>query len=159
MPGSYGFITRNGHRDGSAQTFRAPVDVLSTGEKTPIPLTFQKGDVILGIKLIVYVAEATAGTKTMTIGFDCASGTDNDPAGLATGISTAAVGTLNGLLLGTDTLGALLKEDTNGSSVFVRKPYALTQSDVVLTYTLASAHTELVADIEVTFERQLVAHL
>lgn len=155
MPAPYGFVSRNGHRDGSPQVFRAPVDVLTVGEKTPVPLPFQKGDVITGFKLIVYVLEATAGTKTMTIGFDAAAGVDNDPAGLATGISTAAQAVLTGLLLGTDTLGALLKEDTNAGSVFVRKPFVITQADTVLTYTLASAHTELVADIEVTFERPL----
>lgn len=153
MPGPYGFVTRHGHRDGSPQVFRAPIDVLTTAEQTPVALPFQVGDVILRFKLIIYVAEATAATKTALLGFNAAAGVDDDPDGLAVAISTAAKGVLTGLLLGTDTLGALLKEDTNGSTVLVRKPYVITQADTVFTYTLASAHTELVADIEITFER------
>lgn len=156
MPGAYGFLTKNGYDDGT-QVFKVPVDSLSVGEKTPDARPFNRGDVILDAYLCIYTAEVTGATKTINVGLSSA-GADASASGFLVGASTAATGTIIGLLVGTDTLGALLKEDTNAGAVLVRKPFAITQADSRLVYTLASAHTELVADIYVRFWRPTSAY-
>ena len=63
-------------------------------------------------------------TETMDWGL-LSSESGGDADGLLVGISVATAVTQPGVLVGTDTLGALLKEDTNGSSVLVPKGYPI----------------------------------
>lgn len=148
--------------------FCAPVDVLSTGEKTPLAITLKKGDIINRVFVHVKTAEATAGTKTIDVGLN-GTAPDDDPDGLLDGVSTAAAGVIRGstvvtvggteTFLASTTIGALLQDFLAGANVagdvgtLVAKEHVITQSDAVLTYTLGSAHTELVADIYVEITR------
>jgi hypothetical protein len=73
-------------------------------------------------------------TETIDVGLlSSESGGDADGFLVAASVGTVDV-TVPGLLVGTDTLGALLKEDTNGSSVLVPRPYpvAAARSIVIL---------------------------
>lgn len=176
VPGTFGFLGRNGgsDRSGGRQVFRAPVDVVSTGEKTPIATPFKKGDIIHAVRLCVFTAETTSGTKTIDVGFDAAAGADNDPDGLVDGLSTAAAGTIaptvavttgaNTKFFASTTFGVLLSDFQAGTDVdqdeglFREKPFVVTQDDSVLTYTLGDTHVELVAAIEVEFTRPEVRY-
>jgi len=129
---------------------RIPITVLTTGEKdTSFDLPVKA--VVKRVFVDVKTAEVTGATKTVDVGL-LSSETNGDADGFLVAAVTSAIGVIPGSLLGTDTLGALLKEDTNGSSVFVPKDHIVLPSKAVsVTYTLGSAHTELVADIVIEF--------
>ncbi len=95
-------------------------------------LDFPVGAVVLPTPFVrVTAADAT---ETIDVGLlSSESGGDADGFIVAASVGTVGLSVL-GLLVGTDTLGALLKEDTNGSSVLVPKghPIATARSIVLL---------------------------
>lgn len=119
-----------------------------TGEKST-GILLPQGSVVLEVFLEVLTAETTASAKTVDVG--TLSTDSGDAGGFLVAAVTSGTGVVQGLLLGTDTLGALLKEDTNGSSVNVRKNHIVGSTGRRVTYTLGSAHTELEADIVVLY--------
>lgn len=89
-------------------------------------------------------AHVTAADSGITVNLGLlSSGTGGDADGFLVAASVAATGMVPGVLVGTDTLGALLKEDTNAASVLVPKCHVFTGSNTRrITYTLsASADT------------------
>ncbi len=148
----YGFLGNRSGFVGQMGLFCAPIDVLTTGEKTPVATPWKKGDIVLDTFLWIGLEETTAATKEIDLGFD-GTGAENDPDGLADALSTAAAGVIRPSLVPTATLGALLKELSTGGAVHVPKPCIIAGADAVFTYTLGSAHTELVADAYVRFYR------
>lgn len=152
--GYNGIQERDGHSKTGLLTLVHRISDLGTGEKDT-GLDFQAGDVIINAYVAVRTAEATAATKTIDVGLlSSESGGDTD--GFLDGVATSAAAVVRGSLVGTDTVGVLLKQDTNGSSVFVPAEHVVA-SAVSLVYQLGSAHTELVADIIVRFFRPPVA--
>lgn len=99
-------------------------------------LDFPTGALILPTPFIrVTTLDAT---ETMDWGL-LSSESGGDADGLLVAISTATAGTVPGALVGTDTLGALLKEDTNGSSVLVPKGYPVAAAtSIVLLFSTGS---------------------
>lgn len=170
MARAYGIFPRDGHSRWGQMVMRLPISDLGTGEKTPRPdLVFSVGDMLLDSLLRVFTLEATAGTKTVEVGLN-GTAPDDDPDGLMDAVSTAAAGLVRGGVVVTTgaatkfyaanpTRGALLADHQAGTDVdqdeglYREKPWIITQADAVVTYTLASAHTELDADIEVLFYR------
>lgn len=85
----------------------------------------------------VHVTAADA-TETIDVGV-LSSETAGDADGFLVAASVAATGRVLGLLIGTDTRGALLREDTNAASVFVPKGHPFTGSDGrSISYTLSA---------------------
>lgn len=167
MP-AYGILKTNGFATPDHWVC-VPVDVKSTGEKTPIPSgLFKRGDVIKKAYVHVRTAEVTAGTKTISVGID-GSAPDDNATGLLNGVSTATVGLIKGTVtltaganetfLASSTVGALLQDFLAGANVvgdvgtLVEKEHIISTDSANLTYTLGSAHTELVADIYVLVGR------
>ncbi len=148
--------------------FCVPVNDRTTGEKTPHAIPLKKGDIISRVFVHVKTAEATAATKTIDIGLN-GTAPDDDPDGLLDGVSTATAGLIRGstvvtvggteTFLASTTIGVLLQDFLAGANVagdvgtLVAKEHVVTQNDAVITYTLGSAHTELVADIYVEITR------
>jgi hypothetical protein len=144
----YGFLGNKSGFMGGAFLFCAPVDVLSVGEKTPFPALFDPGLVITECYLHVLTAEATAVTKKIDIGLlSSATAPDADADGFAVQLDTNTAGVIRPTLVPTATLGALLKELSTGGTVHVPRSWVISKTNTTLSYTLASAHTELVADI------------
>lgn len=92
------------------------------------------GQVMPGTSIIVTAIDAT---ETIDVGL-LSSESGGDADGFLVGASVATLGRVPGLLVGTDTLGALLKEDTNASSVLVPKAYPVGLTAVSVTYTLSA---------------------
>lgn len=148
--------------------FCVPVNDRTTGEKTPHAIPLKKGDIISRVFVHVKTAEATAGTKTISVGLN-GTAPDDNPTGLLSGVSTATAGLIRGstvvtvggteTFLASTTIGVLLQDFLAGANVagdvgtLVAKEHVITQNDAVITYTLGSAHTELVADIYVEITR------
>lgn len=164
---AYGFLNKSGFAL-PTMWFCAPVDVLTTGEKTPVNIPLKKGDIINRVFVHVKTAEATAATKTIDVGLN-GTAPDDDPDGLLDGVSTATAGIVRGgtvvtvggneTFLASTTVGVLLQDFLAGANVagdvgtLVDKDHVITRDDAVITYTLGSAHTELVADIYVEITR------
>lgn len=75
---------------------------------------------------------------TETIDLGTLSTDSGDADGFLVGASVATAGLVPGALVGTDTLGALLKEDTNASSVLVPKAYSLGTAARNVSYTTSA---------------------
>lgn len=152
MTTAHGFIRKN---NDATFWLIAPISSKLIGETTPLGTKgqFLKGDVILEAFVNVRTAEATATDKTIDVGLDAASGSENDPDGLLDGVSTAAIGVVAGSLAsGGQTRGALLRED-EGGGVLVPKTRVIAVDDAVLTYTLPEAATQLEGEICVLVAR------
>lgn len=142
------------------------IDVLSTGEKdTGFDLP-AKGFVFNAI-VDVTTLETTGSTKTVDVGL-LSSETGGDADGFLDGVSTAAVATLPGAMPVTDgtntnfftaapTRGVLFFDGLLGADAAATPGVVTTRLHVLngtaksLTYTLGSAHTELVAFIIVVY--------
>jgi hypothetical protein len=91
---------------------------VTVAAETDTGLDFTAGQIVLPWPTVrTTVADAT---ETIDVGL-LSSESGGDADGLLALASVGAVGSVIGSLLGTDTLGALLKEDTNGSTVNVPK--------------------------------------
>ena len=164
---AYGYLNKSGFAL-PTMWFCAPVDALTVGEKTPVNIPLKKGDIINRVFVHVKTAETTAGTKTIDVGLN-GTAPDDDPDGFLDGVSTAAAGVIRGntvvtvggteTFLASTTFGVLLLDFLAGANVagdvgtLVEKDHVITRNDAVITYTLGSAHTELVADIYVEITR------
>lgn len=113
---------------------------LTVGEKVPFTAPknlLKKGDIITKAYVHVKVAEIAAGTKTAVVGLN-GTGADSSASGLLTGVPTGVVGMYKG------TLGTLLAAGAE---------HVITTDTAAPSYTLASAHTQLVADVYVLVAR------
>lgn len=147
----YGFLNRSGFP--GRNLFAMPIDVLTTGEKQPVPGLLPAGLIIFHTFVQIFVAEATATTKTIDVGLlSTATSPDADADGLLDGAVTSAAGVVRGTMDDTtaQTIGALLRELTTAhAGPLVPHPHVITKTDTAFTYTLGSAHTELVGDVYV----------
>lgn len=144
-------------------------DIDRASGETSTGFSFAAGDVIHDVFVVISTAESTASTKTIDIGGDGTSG-ENDPDGLVDGLSTAAAGTIrpaptittgsNEVYFASTTEGVLQASLTAGADVagdvgtYWRNPGYVVAAAMPLTYTLGSAHTELVAKGYVRFFRK-----
>jgi len=76
-------------------------------------------------------------TETIDVGL-LSSETGGDADGFVVAASVATLGTIKGALVGTDTLGALLKEDTNAASVFVPSIHPVNTTAVSVSLTTSA---------------------
>lgn len=142
-------------------------DVGRAAGETNAGFTFKDGDIIKDAWLDVSTLEATATTKTLDLGLNGTSG-DDDPDGILDGVITSAANVVTGkatITTGSNTKyaasttrGALLQDFQAGTDVDQDEGVAYNKEHVVtsdspLTYTLGSAHTELVAKGYVLFWR------
>jgi hypothetical protein len=129
---------------------RIPITALSTGEKDT-GFNLPSNGVVLGCFVDVDTAEATATTKTIDVGM-LSSESGGDADGFLDGVSTATAGAVKGTLASAgQTLGVLLSADESGAGVLVPEPYLLDGVPNSVTYTLGSAHTELVGSIIIVY--------
>lgn len=134
--GTLGFTTSSV----SLRMVRVPFSAATTGVYDT-GFDFPAGSVVLDIWLDLPAAEATASTKTMSVGL-LASETGGATAGFLSGVSTASALTVAGsMVAGARTYGTLLQEGTAASILW--KKNALITTAVSLTTLMASAHTEL----------------
>lgn len=154
----------SGHYPGA---FLLEFDIERAAGETNAGYTFKAGDVIRRAWVDVATLEATAATKTIDIGLN-GTGADDDPDGIADGLSTAAATVVvpgatittgaNTKFVASATSGALLADvqagtDVNGDEgMHIEKSHVVT-SNAPLTYTLGAAHTEIVAKGYVEFVR------
>ncbi len=135
------------------KVIKVPVVALTTGTKdTTIDLP-TKG-LVLDVWVDVRTKEDTATTKTIDVGLlNSESGGDLD--GFLDGISTATAGVItSSLVSGSVTAGVLFLEtvtDSAPATHSARKPHVLNGTAKSLVYVLGSAHTELIADIYVSY--------
>lgn len=142
-------------------------DIDRASGETDTGFDFKDGDVILDVFVDIQTLEATAGTKTIDVGL-LSSESGGDADGLADGLVTSAAGTVipkatittgsNTKYAASTTRGVLLQDFQAGTDVDTDEGMAYNKSHVVssavsLTYTLGSAHTELVAKGYVVFFR------
>ncbi|MBU8540184.1 hypothetical protein [Falsiroseomonas tokyonensis] len=85
------------------------------------------------VSLLVTAIDAT---EDIDVGL-LSSESGGDADGFLDAASIATLGTVRGALAGTDTLGALLKEDTNAGSVLVPASYVVGATARSVTYTLS----------------------
>jgi hypothetical protein len=148
------------------------VDLTSLGSgEIDTGFDFKKGDVVLpGYCFVdVQTAEATSGTKTISVGI-LSSETNGDAAGFLKSVATDTIGSVSydaTATAGTNQtfwaanpkLGALMRAGVLGSDVaksagvMIPKPWIGDGVAQSLTYTLGAAHTELVAKLYVGFIR------
>lgn len=140
--GSPGFTTASV----AMRVARIPITSLAatevdTGFDLPV------GAIVQNAYLDVNTREQTGSTKTINVGL-LSSETAGTATGLLFGVSTASVQVLQpSLVAGSVTCGPLLSEGGAASGRF-RKSHVVKGADAVsVSYTLDSAHTELVADI------------
>lgn len=125
------------------------IATLTSGE-TDTGLDLEVGEELLDVQVNIRTAEATASTKLISVG---TLGSDSGNAtGFIWSLTTASALLMRGVNSGASrTLGALLYEDTRtsaGSNAFVRKTHmSWENASRSLSYSLHSAHTELVGDI------------
>jgi hypothetical protein len=132
----------------------ARVSDLTVGEKDT-GLDFVAGDIIESVWINVRTLEATAATKTIDVGL-LSSESGGDADGFLDGVSTATPAGIRtpSLASAGQTLGTLLHDDESGAGVLVPIPCGhVIGAATSLTYTLGSAHTELVAEIHVKYFR------
>lgn len=99
-------------------------------------LDFPAGSLVLPTPFLRVTA--LDATETMDWGL-LSSESGGDADGFMVAASVNAAGTVPGLLVGTDTLGALLKEDTNAASVLVPKGHPIaTATSIVLLFSAGS---------------------
>lgn len=128
---------------------RLPVTALTTGEKDT-GWDLPARSVVRRVWVDVKTAEATAATKTIDVGL-LSSESGGDADGFLDGVATTPVGVRKGTLLNSgQTLGALLRVDEGGTGELVPEDH-VTAAAVSVSYTLGSAHTELVADIVIEY--------
>lgn len=142
------------------------IGALTTGEKDT-GFDFPTGGIVFGVYVDVDTAETTGSTKTIDVGL-LASETGGDADGFLDGASTSATGGVAGTLPVTDgtntnfytaapTLGVLSFDGLLGGDaaatpgVATRRPHVLNGTAKSLSYTLGSAHTELVGSIVVVY--------
>lgn len=143
-------ILRSGHGGFGQRYAVARISDLTTGEKDT-GIDFVAGDRIEAAWINVRALEATATTKTIDVGL-LSSESGGDADGILDGVSTAAAGHIPASLAsGAQTYGILMHED-EGGGVLLPMPHIITTA-VSLTYTLGSAHTELVGEIHVKYFR------
>lgn len=147
-------ILRSGHGGFGQRYAVARVSDLTIGEKDT-GIDFKAGDIIEAVWVNIRTLEATAATKTIDVGL-LSSESGGDADGFLDGVSTATPADMRGgdLTSGAQTLGTLLHQDESGAGVLVPMPhFVIAGSATSLTYTLGSAHTELVAEIHVKYFR------
>lgn len=138
-------------KGGDLRITRIPVTTLSASEvNTGVQLP--AGAVVRHVALDTTTVEATAATKTISVG-TLSSESGGNASGFLTGVSTASAAVIGPSLAGTPTRGALLRESasaTSGGTVPVPVDAIMTTARTI-SYTLASVHTELKADIVLTY--------
>lgn len=108
--------------------------------------------VVLDVWVDIRTLEATGTTKTIDVGL-LSSETGGDADGFLDGVSTASANIVAGTLAGgVITRGALLR-DASGVSVAYSRANYLTDAKAAksVSYTLGSAHTEVVGDIHIWY--------
>jgi hypothetical protein len=135
---------------GGVKVARIRVNDLGTGEKDT-GFNLPSNGIVLGCFLDVDTAETTGTTKTIDVGM-LSSESGGDADGFLDGVSTATAGAVKGTLASAgQTLGVLLSVDESGAGVLVPEGYLLDGVPNSVTYTLGSAHTELVAYIVIVY--------
>ena len=126
---------------------RVPIAIVAATTETDTSFVFPEKAIVVGIGLDVKTKEGTGGTKTIDIGLKSV-----DADGLFDGASVAAEGIILPTLVSTgQTLGALLRQDENGSGGLV-PAIGYSAGGKTLTYSLGSNDfAELVADILVWY--------
>lgn len=138
--------------DAIDQVLVQPFDLLDTAAttETDYGFDFPTNSLILPWAAVHVATNESA--KTIDVGLKSGeSGGDAD--GFLVAASVATAGLVRGALVGTDTLGALLKEDTNGSSVLVPATYKVGATAVSLTFTLSSGTTAAAGYIILPYQR------
>lgn len=125
---------------------RVPITAPADGSETDTTFTFPAQCVVLGVWLDISTAEATGGTKTLSVGTDSTDSGDAD--GFLAAVDCSSTGIVKGTLLSSgQTLGALLRVDESGAGVLVPEPSVACGSKLV-TITAGSADwAEFAADI------------
>lgn len=112
---------------------------VTVASETDTGLDFVAGQVVTDAFLRVITADST---ETLDVGL-LSSESGGDADGFLALASVGTAGTVKGSLLGTDTLGALLKVDTNGSTVNVPEGHVVaTATSIVLTLSTGSDTAE-----------------
>lgn len=142
--------------DRADQELVIPFSIADTTAATETDTGF---DLPTGALVLPWVAVKVAtadSTEDINVGLlSSESGGDADGFLVAASVGTAA--TVRGALAGTDTLGALLKEDTNGSSVLVPASYVVGATAKSVTYTLSTGTDTAAGYIRIPYRRDLSA--
>ena len=111
----------------------------------------QNALVLPDVSIIVSTVDAT---ETIDVGL-LSSESGGDADGFIVAASVATAGRIRGALVGTDTLGALLKEDTNGSTVLVPATYPVGATARSVTFTLSTGTDTAEGFICIHYQRAL----
>ena len=137
----------------SAQTAVIPVlgSDYTAASENDCGLDFPAGALVIPEPFIRVTVNQSS--KTIDVGL-LSSESGGDADGFLVAASLNATGTIKGSVTGTDTLGALVKEDTNGSTVYVPMGAAIA-SAVSITFTPSSGTTTGACFIYLPYRRLL----